>query len=338
MQTEPLEDFASRQMMRLSNGTLVSQAISVAASLGVADQLASGPRPVDEIAAAVGADAPTLYRLLRALADVELFQELDGRCFALTELSELLRTGVPGSMRNWAIMMGMQPWHGMCAGLLDAVRTGEPAFERIFEQPPFEYLRDHPDSARVFDAAMTDNSAALSAAVVGVYDFGSFRTVVDVGGGNGALLAAVLAANPGLRGVLFDMPEVVPGTRRVLADAGVADRCNVVAGDFFDSVPSGGDAYLLSHVIHDWDDERSVQILTNCRAAMADGGRVVLAEDVLSDKIEPSMAKWTDLHMLLIGGRQRTESEFAALFRRAGLEPSRVVPAGVCGLVEAIPA
>lgn len=212
-------------MMRLSVGTWVSQALSVAAALGVADVIADGPRPVTEIADAVGADAQALYRVLRALGDVGVVEERERRTFALTELGGLLRTDSPGSMRNWAQLVGLPPWRGMWTDLLQTVRTGEPAFERVFGRPPFAYLAEHPEYAGVFDAAMTDLSKGVTGVVVDSYDFRDARTIVDVGGGNGALLAAVLGTSPDAHGVLFDRPEVVPGAQRLLRDPGLTGRC-----------------------------------------------------------------------------------------------------------------
>jgi O-methyltransferase len=330
---------AGQRIFELSIGTWVSQALSVAAALGIADELRSGPRPIDEIATAAGADAHSLYRVLRALADVDVFQELDGHRFALTELGELLRSDVTGSMRSWAIMHGLPPWRDTWTDLLASVRTGQPVFERVHGQGPFEYLTAHPEYAQVFDAAMTAISSQWIPAVVAAYDFGQFERVVDVGGGNGALLAAVLAAHPELRGTLYDQAGAIAGAGPALEAAGVSDRCDRIAGDFFDSVPAGGDAYLLSNVIHDWDDQQSVQILGRCRDAMTGGGRVLLCEAALPDRIEPSFAKWIDLETMLIGGGQRTEAEFGELYRQAGLRLSRVVPSGhLMSILEAVPA
>jgi hypothetical protein len=314
------------QMMQLTWGSMVSQAISVAAGLGVADALADGPRGVDDIAATVGADAPSLHRLLRALADIGVFEELGGRRFGATPLGDLLRTDAPGSLRDWAIMVG-SPFHRTAwTGLLGSVRTGEPAFEQVHGASSWDHARDHPEDGRVLDAAMTVASGRSLAAIADGYDFGAAGTVVDVGGGQGALIAAILAANPGVRGVLFDLPHVVAG--QIVKEAGVGDRCEYVGGDFFEAVPAGGDVYVLANVIHDWDDEHAARILRNCSSAMNPGGRVLLGEALLPDTTEPSPAKLIDLEMLVMnvrGARQRTESECRDLFAQAGLRMSGVV-------------
>jgi O-methyltransferase domain len=235
----------------------------------------------DEIAELVGAHGPTLYRLLRALDDVGVIVELGDRRFALTPLGEVLRGDVPGSLRGWATMIGT-PFHGYpWIELYETVRTGEPAFRRVHGMEIFDYLAKHPEDAAVFDAAMTSISTSETVSIVEAYDFARFSTVVDVGGGRGGLLAAILSANPHLQGILFDVPAVVAGAEDVISAAEVGDRCRVVSGDFFDSLPEGGGAYLLSNVIHDWDDDRAVQILGKCRAVMADTACVLLAEIVL---------------------------------------------------------
>ncbi len=281
---------------------------------------------MDEIAAAVGADTESLYRLLRALADLDVFRELDGRRFALAEAGELLRTDVPGSMHGWAVFVGTPMHRDAWTDLQESIRTGEPAFERVHGQLAFDHFASDPDDGALLDAAMTSIASQLIAPIVGCYDFSAFDTIVDVGGGSGALLAAVLAANPRARGVLYDLPHVIERAGAPLEEAGVRDRCELVGGDFFDSVPPG-DAYLLSNVIHDWDDERATRILDRCRAALPEGGRVLLAEDVLPTGTEPSPAKWIDLEMLVMGtGRQRTEDDYRRLFERAGLALFDVVP------------
>jgi hypothetical protein len=302
--------------------------------------LAAGPQPVEQIAQRVGAHRSALYRVLRALGDVGVVAELENRQFALTPLSELLRSDVPGSLRGWATMVGMPfhryPW----TDLYETVLTGESAFDRVHGTKVFDYLAEHPEDAAIFDAAMTSISTNESVSIAKAYDFSRFNTIVDVGGGRGGLLAAILSANPHLQGVLFDVPTVVAGIDDELAAAEVVGRCEVVSGDFFDSVPDGADAYLLSAIIHDWDDDQAVQILRTCRAAMTDRACVLLAEIVLPVGPAPSMGKLADLEMLVMtaGGRQRTEAELRALLGRAGLRLTRTIPStSMVSLVEAVP-
>jgi hypothetical protein len=327
-------------MLQLTMGALVSQAVSVIARLGIADVLAAGPQPVEQIAQRVGAHRSALYRVLRALGDVGVVAELENRQFALTPLSELLRSDVPGSLRGWATMVGMPfhryPW----TDLYETVLTGESAFDRVHGTKVFDYLAEHPEDAAIFDAAMTSISTNESVSIAKAYDFSRFNTIVDVGGGRGGLLAAILSANPHLQGVLFDVATVVAGIDDELTAAEVVGRCEVVSGDFFDSVPDGADAYLLSAIIHDWDDDQAVQILRTCRAAMTDSACVLLAEIVLPEGPAPSMGKLADLEMLVMtaGGRQRTEAELRALLGQAGLRLTRTIPsAGMVSLVEAVP-
>jgi hypothetical protein len=340
METDRSNTPLPARMMGLTMATWISQAISVAADLGVADALANGPRSVDDIAKTVGADAPSLYRLLRALADVEVVQELDGRRFASTPLGDLLRGDAPGSLRDWAIMIG-RPFHVEAwTGLIGSIRTGESAFERLHGKTDWDYFRDNPADGQVLNAAMTAVSSRFIEAIAGEYDFKSAGKVVDVGGGQGGMITAILAANPHVRGVLFDLPHVVAD--QVVGAAGVGDRCEYVGGDFFESVPPGGDVYVLTNIVHDWDDDRAVRILRNCREAMNADGRVLVAEAVLPDTIRPSRAKWLDLEMLVLnvqGARQRTESEYRELFARAGLRMSGIVEhSDTVGLVEGVPA
>jgi hypothetical protein len=324
------------QILQLATASWMSAAVSAAAELGVADELAAGPRPVEEIAAALDADAPTLYRLLRACADFGLFEESD-RTFALTELGNALRSDVPGSMRDFARWVGTPADRYSWSHLARSVRTGRSVFEYTHGKQVWAYMRDDTETAGVFNRAMTAASAGLIAPVVAAYDFGQFKSIVDIGGGHGTLLAAVLASAPSAHGVLFDQPDVIAGAGQPLRDAGVADRCEFQAGDFFASVPQGGDAYVLSNIIHDWDDKPAEQILANCANAMADGGRVLMVEAVMPDGQPAPTVKLMDLNMLVLcDGKQRTEAEFAELLDRAGLRLSRVVPGGLCSVVEAV--
>ncbi|MFF6994324.1 methyltransferase [Streptomyces sp. NPDC008313] len=338
MQTSPPKPPPSARVLQLATSSWMAAAVSAAAELGVADALADGARPADEIARSVGAHPPTCYRLLRACAALGLFEEREGRVFALTEVGDALRDDSPHSMRNFARWVGLAADRTTWTGLADSVRTGGPAFERVHGQDVWEYMRDRADVSAVFDDAMTEASCRLIAPVVDAYDFGGIGTLVDVAGGHGALLAAVLAAHPDTRGLLYDRPDVVAGAKRTFQDRGLDDRVEIAAGDFFDSVPAGKDAYLLSNVIHDWDDEPSLRILTNCRRALAEDGRVLLVEAVMPERdgLSPTVTLM-DLNMLVLcGGKQRTESEFAELLGRAGLRLTRVVPAGLHSVVEAV--
>ena len=322
---------------RLVTGYQVSQAIHVAATLGIADLLADASRTGDELAALTNTHPPTLYRLLRALASIEVLHELDGRRFELTPLGEPLRSDVPGSMVDLAAYMGrpyrLQAW----GGLLHSVRTGENAFRHVYGTDVWTYRSTRPDESAIFDRAMTSLSRGATAALLAAVDFGGFRTVVDVGGGNGALLAAILAAHSHVQGVLFDQPHVVSGATTLLEHAGVADRCRTVGGSFFESVPEHADAYVLRAVIHDWDDAASIRILTAVRHALADDGRVLIVEYMIAPPNEGREAKFSDLNMLVgPGGRERTREEFAALLDASGLRLARVIAAGSQSVAEAV--
>jgi hypothetical protein len=332
--TEPRTDAPAAvppfvQLYELTTGAWLTQAISVAARLGVADAIASGATTSAEIAQRVGADGPTLYRLLRALADHGVFAQAPGDRFALTPMGHSLRSDAPHSLRRWAIWTGARFYREAWSDLEKAVRTGEPSFARVHGSDLFGYLEEHPDDAAVFDGAMKDIAGNFLAGILAVYDFAGRSTVVDVGGGSGTLLAAILQSFPAARGVLFDVPPVVASARPVLESAGIADRCQTVAGNFFDEVPPGGDLYILSNIIHDWDDAHALRILQTCRAAMGADARLLIVELVLPDDARPSMGKLLDLEMLSVtpNGRQRTEAQYAELLARAGLRATAVVPA-----------
>ena len=317
-------------LFQLVTGHYVSHAIYVAAKLGIADLLAGGPKHFEELAKATGTHAPSLNRLLRLLASVGVFAEQENGSFALTPVAELLRSDTPGSSRHVAMLFVgplMRSWNE----LLHSVQAGEPAFARAFGTDPFKYMSQHAEEAAIFDAAMTGTSAQTASAVVGAYDFSSFKQIVDVGGGQGALLTGILKANPNARGVLFDLPHVVANAKKVMESAGVTARCEVVGGDFFEGVPQGGDAYILKAVIHDWDDARSVAILKKCREAMQPQGRLLLAELVFPARVEASVAHFfaagSDVNMMVnVGGRERTESEFRALYEAAGFRLTKIFP------------
>ena len=327
-------------LSRLLQGYRVTQAIHVAATLGIADLLADGPRTAAELAADTGTHAPTLARLLRALASVGVLAEGgDGR-FATTPVGDCLRSGAPGSLGDFAAFVG-RPYHWEAwSALVQSVRTGENAFRLVHGRDVWSYRMEHPEEGALFDRVMATLTASATEAVLDAYEFGRFGRLVDVGGGTGTLLAAVLAAHPALEGVLFDQPHVVARAPAVLAQAGVADRCRIESGSFFDGVPAGADAYVLRSIVHDWGDAEAVAILRACRAAMADGGVVLVIERELGGPNENPDAKLSDLNMLVgPGGRERSRDEYAALFGAAGLRLARVVPtAAGADVLEASPA
>jgi hypothetical protein len=331
----------SLALRRLVNGYQVSQAIHVAVVLGIPDLLARGPRSSDDLAAATDTHPEALYRLLRALASVGVLREEAGREFTLTPLGDDLRADAPMSLAGWAAFIG-QPYYREAWGALDhSVRTGESGFRHVHGTDPWTFRSRHPELSASFDRAMTSMSAQISASVLATCDFSRFGTVVDIGGGNGGFLAAILAANPDVRGVLFDQPHVVSGAGPLLEAAGVADRCEVVGGSFFETVPAGGDAYVLKAILHDWADEESIAVLRTCRRAMADGAALLVVERELGGPNEAPDAKFSDLNMLVSpGGRERSTEEFAALFETAGFGFVGFTPgaAGGHGVFEGIAA
>lgn len=327
------------QLTRLFRGFWVSQAIYVAAELGIADLLADGPRTVDDLAAAAGARAPALYRILRLLASEGVFAEAEDGRFELTPLAAALRRDA-GPMRLQVLFLGREASWQAAGSLLYTVRTGETAFDHVHGVDFFAYYRQHPDQRVLFDQLMAAQTTPAARAVATGYDFSGFGTVVDVGGGRGALAVELLRAYPHLRGVVFDQPAVSADAREAIEAAGLTGRCQVVGGDFFVAVPDGGDAYLLKYVLHDWDDERSVAILRACRRAIPSSGRLLVVELLVPPGNAPSFAKTQDVNMLInLGGRERTEAEYRQLFAGAGFDLTRIVPVqGELHVIEGIPA
>ncbi|GAA4113037.1 methyltransferase [Aminobacter aganoensis] len=323
------EKAAASELMQMVNGYQVSQAICVAATLGVADHLANGPRTSDDLAAATSSHPQSFYRLLRALASVGVLHEGDARQFSLTSLGAGLRSDAEHSVGAWARMVGRAYYRDAWSELLHSVRTGENAFAHVHGTGVWQYRIEHPEESLIFDRAMSSFVPAVAAAVLAAYDFSRFEILMDVGGGQGALLAAILARNPSQRGILFDQPQVVEGAGPVLQAASVAERCQVIGGDFFRAVPEGADAHVLKWILHDWDDERSIAILKSCRRAIRPGGRLVVLDAVLAPPNEGARAKFADLNMLAVpGGQERTEDEFAGLFAASGFRLTNIVDAG----------
>jgi hypothetical protein len=310
-------------LRRLVNGYQVTQAIHVAAVLGIADLMRDGPRGSDDLARATQTHAPSLHRVLRALAAVGVLHEGDDGNFALTDLGECLRSDAAEPVGAWAAFVG-RPYHWQAWGaLLHGVRTGETPFVHVHGTDAWDYRATHPEDGAIFDAAMTDIMRRANGHVLAAYDFGRFATVVDVGGGRGAFLRAILDANPSMRGVLFDQPHVVTGI-----EAG--GRCEVVAGSFFESVPAGADAYVLKAVVHDWEDADARRILERCRVAMPDHGALLVVERELGPPNENADAKLSDLNMMVgLGGRERTREEFGALLASAGFALEGVTPTAI---------
>jgi len=316
---------------RMVNGHWLAQAIFVAVELRIPDLLAEGPASSDDLATATETDASALHRLLRALASHAVVRQLDDGRFGRTELSDQFRRDVPGTLGPYARYIIGNESNTAWGSLLHSVRTGQTAFDHVFGSGLFEYFGQHPESERVFNEAMSSSSQSQADGIVGAYDFSGFGTVVDVAGGQGRLLSVILKRNPGVRGVLFDLTSALEEAPQVLEREGVADRCRLVPGDFFRAVPEGGDAYVLKSIIHDWDDERSIAILANCRVAMSPSARLLLIERVRPERIDETnavqRATLMDLNMLILtGGQERTRSEFEALFDRAGFVLERSVP------------
>jgi hypothetical protein len=340
---------ARAHLFEMATAYYVSNALYAAARLGIADRLGAATRSCAGVAAEVGADPDALLRLLRFLAAAGVVDERDRESFSLTPLGEGLRRDAEHSLAD-VVLQFASPWQQRSwTALEQSVRTGTPAFQATFETDVFSYLAGHPAEAALFNRAMSFFAGSTSAAVVEGYDFSRFRTVADVGGGRGALLAQLLRSTDGLRGILFDLPDVVAGVERTLAEEGLSERCRVVAGDFFQSVPSGADAYVLKSVIHDWDDGRSRTILSNCRLAMPGDGVLLLVESVQPDSVDATtggrIVAGSDLNMLVhTGGRERTETEYRALLAESGLTLTRSIPIrprwsglGLSRILEAVP-
>jgi hypothetical protein len=341
---EALDDPRIPLLQQLIFGFFPSAVLSVAARLRIPDLVAARPKSTDELAEETDTHAPSLYRLLRALAYLGILEETEPRHFGLTDLGALLRSDVPDSM--WAttqLFCGEHVWRAW-GDLTAGVQTGRPSHERGVVAEPFVEFAEDPERSRSFNQAMSEGTLREAPGIIGTYDFAQFSTIVDVGGGDGALLASILADTPALQGTLFDTGPGLAESRERLRAAGVEDRCEVVEGDFFDTVPAGADAYIMKSVIHDWDDQRCITILSNCRQAMKADGKVLIVEPVVPETVKPSFALlgvvMSDLNMLVnTGGKERTEEEFASLLRAADLEPtgvSRVPKPSTVSVIEGV--
>ena len=323
---ERLEPPPQAMIMHLSMGAMVTQAIYVATKLGIADILADGQKHVDQISHEADAHSPSLYRVMRTLSSLGIFNETQPRTFANTPLSEVLRADVPGSMRNSMIFMG-EPWHfNVWGNMLHSARTGGTAWKETYGEEVFDWIAKQPEASEIFNGCMSELSAGAAPAIVDGYDFSGIDTLADIAGGHGYLLSQILKANPNMKGILFDMEHVISGAAEMLRSFGVEDRVETVSGDFFAEVPAA-DAYIMKHIIHDWDDERSIKILKSIHRAMKGDGKLLLAEMVIPEGNEPHPGKMLDLEMLTSpGGLERTADEYARLFEQSGFKLNRIVP------------
>ena len=326
------------RMLQIVGGFWAARAVCVAAKLGLADQLAAGPKTVEQLASATGTHAQSLYRLLRALASIECFREESPRRFASTPLGDTLRTGVAGTLRFPAIAILGQEHYDAWGDVLHAVRTGQTAFDHHFGMGIWEYYKQHDEHAKNFDQAMTDFTHAIDAAIIEAYDFTGVKHLVDIGGGHGVLLCDIIEKNPTIRGTIFDQPYVAEGAKKSIAARGFADRITTAGGDFFESVPAA-DVYMMKFIIHDWDDEKSIKILSTVRKSITPGGRLLIIDSVIPQGNDPDFGKFMDLNMLVMtGGRERTEKEFAELLKAAAFRLTYVVPTNsAVSVVEAVP-
>jgi SAM-dependent methyltransferase len=313
-------------LFEMATAYWLSQAIYVAAKLGIADLLRNGPQSCVALATSTGSDAPSLFRLMRALSSVGIFAHLGRGHFALSRLAERLQTGVHGSLRAMVITIG-EIHYQACGSLLHSVQTGSPAFNTVFGASLFDYLQQNTDAADAFNQGMANVSSLLAYAVLMAYDFSGISSIVDVGGGQGKLLEKILQFNPDITGTVFDTASTIEGAQQGFGGDVRKRRCSYVVGDFFTSVPQGADAYLLCGVIHDWDDRRAIRILRNCRRAMTEKGRLLIVDMVVPDTDATSFSKLLDLNMLaMTGGRERTKAEFQALLDAADYKLTRIIP------------
>ena len=341
-QAPSAEEAATQLLYQIGTGYMASAALQVVLKLDIAGRLASGQKPVTALAQEARVNEDALYRVLRALASLGIFEEPAPRTFALTLAGRMLQKG-PGSFHDMGLFI-TSPFHfRVYAEMLHAVQTGQPAADKVVGMPVFEYFAQpqNKELSEIFNNAMTGFSANVAPAALEAYDFSGIETLVDIAGGHGKLLSSILQEYPTMRGVLFDVPHVIAGAGSTLEAAGVKDRCRTTSGDFFQEVPAGGDAYIMKHIIHDWDDERAAVILRNIRRALEGrpDGKVILLESVLQAGDQPDLGKLIDLEMLMMpGGKERSEAEFAALFKSAGFTLTRIVPTkSPLSVVEALP-
>ena len=323
------------QLMKMIVGKWISKPIYAAAELGIADLLAEGPMSIDELSEKIGAHAPFLYRVMRALASVGIFVETKERCFELTPMAEYLKTGL---MRSIALMFNAEWNDNAWLYFLDSIKTGECPFEKAHGMPVSDWLDRNPGAANVFNEANAVKAGGSHRAIIDAYDFSDIDTLTDVGGGLGVLMAEILSANPHMKGVIADTPAVIKEADQYIRTLDMQKRCQAIPCDFFKNIPPGSDACLMSNILHDWPDEKCQVILENCHRAMKPGSKLLIVEIMIPCGNEPSVAKLLDLEMLVItGGRERTKDEFYQLLESSGFRFSRIIPTqgGVC-IIEGI--
>ena len=325
-------------LLQMSSGYWISQSLYAAAKLGIADLLKNGAKNCEELASVTNTNARALYRLMRGLASVKVFAEQEPGYFILTPIAEGLCSDISGSMRD-SILLGGGEYYRAWGNLLYSLRTGNNAFEQEYEMPVFDYYSQNRESGGIFNRAMKNISQVINPAIVGGYDFSSITKLVDVGGGNGSLIAGILKANPNLQGILFDQKSAIASAKSILKAEVNSNRCEMIAGDFFESIPSGADAYLFKYVLHNWNDEQAIAILRNCYSAMSENGKLLVVEQVIPPGNEPFSGKLIDLHMLVtLGGCERTEAEYRSLFKAASFQLTKIVSTrSNVSIIEGIP-
>ena len=329
------------KMREMVTSYFLSRAIFVAARYDVAGRLAAGAKTAQTLAEELSLHGPTLHRVLRALASQGIFQEDESGQFSNTELSEFLRDDAPNSLRGLTLLFGDETSWKSWEDLPYCVQSGKPSFERIYGEKFWDYLSHHPDTAAMFDRAMASSSGLINSAVASAYDFSAAESIVDVAGGVGSTLCAILGGSPQLKGVLFDLPHLRQRAEQYIASQGLSGRCEFRAGSFFDSVPERADIYFMKHIVHDWDDANCVKFMRHIRAAMGPRSTLLVCERIIPPGNDPFSAKWSDLHMLVHthGGRERTELEFRRLYEESGFRLSKVVPTkSHWSLIEGVPA
>ena len=329
----------SLSLLEMIKGYQITQVIYTSTKLGIPDLLKNGAVHTDELAKLIGADPNSLYRLLRALASLGICAETDSGSFELTPCGELLQTDIAGSLNAFAIMAG-EPWNWQPWGhLIDSVQTGKPSFDSLFGSPFYQYLSENSQADQVFNFAMTNLADLMNPNLINAYDFSSVESLVDVGGGQGKLICSILQANPEIKGILFDLPNVVEEAQKNIAQAGLTNRCQIIGGNCHESVPSGGKVYMMKNVIHMFHDQQAINILQNCYQAMPADGKLLLLEMVIPRNNEPDNGKLLDLQMLVqINGRERTQAEYEQLLKTAGFRLTKVFPTrSPLSIIEAVP-